>query len=205
MQKSGVKVSIRESIDVSDRKTGKLPSGTELAISNGDRVQADFLLIAIGNKANTGLVESLAPSTLSPETKRVKVKQTFQIDTSDGSLSNMYVVGDACDSPELKLVAATPGQAAQIATSIMSQIRNTAQPQTYKPLGQLMLVTYGPKGGAGQLYGRTVGAFLTSVMKSGHLFLSAFNDKYNVKDAWRQPFSLALDVLHSARNSIQRN
>jgi NADH dehydrogenase FAD-containing subunit len=72
-----------------------------------------------------------------------------------------------------------------VAANILSLINSASSNSTvdsslkaYKPGPMLMIVSIGPKGGAGQLFGMVVGSWLAWLAKSRTLFVDAFQKTY---------------------------
>lgn len=83
------------------------------------------------------------------------------------------------------MVFALQNHGAVVATNILSLINSStstsaAEPslKAYKPGPMLMIVSIGPKGGAGQLFGMVVGSWISWLAKSRSLFVDAFQKTY---------------------------
>lgn len=65
-------------------------------------------------------------------------------------------------------------------TAAASSSTSSSEPalKAYKPGPMLMIVSIGPKGGAGQLFGMVVGSWMSWLAKSRTLFVDAFQKTY---------------------------
>jgi len=181
VQTAGATVILDDKVDVKSYGTGALDHLVTFTTAKGVEIQTDFLVIATGNVANTCLVEALSPASIAPTTKRIKVKENLQIDAPNASLSDIYAIGDCTDTKDRKMAAATSGQASIVAASIIASIGGKSISKVYKPMGDMMIVTFGSKAGSGQLFGFTVGAWVAAKIKSKELFVPMFNKAYGVK------------------------
>lgn len=70
------------------------------------------------------------------------------------------------------------------AQNILHLIRDAAAPtsslKAYKPGSKIMIVSIGPKGGAGQLFGFVVGSWFSWIAKSRTLFVDTFQKTYSI-------------------------
>ncbi|KWU45876.1 FAD/NAD(P)-binding domain-containing protein [Rhodotorula sp. JG-1b] len=178
----GVKTIFGAKVDDIPDKTGQLAGGTQdFALSNGETVTADFVFLAIGNSPNTQLVQKLDPEAINNSNKLVKVKPSFQLERHPA----LFAIGDIADVAESKIYAHAKNHGAIVAANILSLINSSssssaAEPslKAYKPGPMLMIVSIGPKGGAGQLFGMVVGSWLAWLAKSRTLFVDAFQKTY---------------------------
>lgn len=65
------------------------------------------------------------------------------------------------------------------AANILSLIASKPPSKTYAAGGVIIIVVVTPSGGAGQLFGFVVGAWVSGMIKSGSLFIPKFNGIFN--------------------------
>ncbi|GAA5823293.1 hypothetical protein JCM11251_007555 [Rhodosporidiobolus azoricus] len=176
-------------------ETGPIEGGTrEFKLSNGEVVRADYIMIGTGNNPNTSFIRTLDPSLLNSR-KQVLVKPTFQLappgssTEGKGKYDHIFAIGDITDVPETKMVAHASKHGPIAAANLLALLASSSpgsKPSSSLPLknygaaGQLMMISLGPSGGAGQVFGWTLGAWMTGMAKSRTLFLSNFKALYGV-------------------------
>ncbi|GAA5867802.1 hypothetical protein JCM3774_005858 [Rhodotorula dairenensis] len=179
----GVRTVFGAKVDGLPKATGKLAGGKQsFSLSNGETVTADFVFLAIGNSPNTHLIRDLDSQSINPSNRLVKVKPSFQV----AGHSNLFAIGDIADVDESKIYAHAKNHGAVVATNILNLLncKNAtaagSEPslKAYKPGPMLMIVSIGPKGGAGQLFGMVVGSWFSWFAKSRSLFVDAFQKTY---------------------------
>ncbi|GAA5991724.1 hypothetical protein JCM10908_001112 [Rhodotorula pacifica] len=176
----GVKTVLGAKVDDIPETTGKMEGGKrDFKLSNGQTVSADFVFLAIGNSPNTQLVRDFDARAVNTSNKLVKVKPSFQVEGH----SNLFAIGDIADVAESKIYAHAKNHGGVVASNILSLIKSSSSSaaptlQAYKPGPKLMIVSIGPKGGAGQLFGMVVGSWMAWLAKSRTLFVDAFQKTY---------------------------
>ncbi|KAK4052464.1 hypothetical protein OIV83_002266 [Microbotryomycetes sp. JL201] len=175
LQKLGVKVVYGTKVDVDGLDTGKIDSRS-FNLGQAGTVQADYILIATGNKPNTSLVSQYDSAAVN-SAGLVKVQPTLQLVSHD----NMFAIGDVTDVQETKLAYNSEAHVPVIVSNVLSLIKQSATSKTLKPGAKVIVVTCGPHGGAAQLpvFGLVVGGFLTSQIKSKTLFIPKFRATFN--------------------------
>lgn len=151
-----------------------------------------------GGKLNTGFLSSYDSSILTPK-GHVKVLPTLQVPLVSGK-RNVFAIGDIIDWPEEKTFAKIDPQAAVLVPNILSSVKGQPMKKKYggdtgeyqrtkqklrkrRLMGSLLfaeiiVVTLGPAGGSGYIPipivggGIIVGDFLSSFIKSRHLFVN---------------------------------
>ncbi|SCZ90809.1 BZ3500_MvSof-1268-A1-R1_Chr1-3g02272 [Microbotryum saponariae] len=184
-----VKVVVNTRIDVGDLKTGP-SSGRTFTLGDGSAITltgtfiflstADFVFIGFGSTPNSELVKAFDEQLVN-EKGYVKVKQSLQVAASTPELDHFYAIGDVTDVKEAKQAVTAKAQAPIAAANILASIKGIKSLKPYKPAGDLIVVTVGPKRGAGQMFGFVIGDFFTSKIKSGGLFLSMWQKDYGIK------------------------
>ena len=107
-------------------------------------------------------MNTLSPTLLN-ESKQVKVASTLQL--ADPLYPNIFAIGDVNDVAETKLSVHAQAQIPTIVKNIVSLIGNgpDATLKLHTPASPLLLVTYGPNGGAGELFGWFISVSLCSL------------------------------------------
>ncbi|KAJ8293039.1 Apoptosis-inducing factor 2 [Rhodotorula toruloides] len=175
----GVRVVMgRKVVDVPE-KTGRIEGGEEFHLDDGQKIKADFVFLATGNAPNSDLVASFDPSVLD-DSKHIKVNPAFQVE----GYEHIFAMGDVTDVKEGKQFAHAKNHGSVVASNILSLIHSpspsSASLKSYKPGSNLILVSVGPWGGAGQIFGFVPGAWFSALVKSRSLFVSDFKKMYNV-------------------------
>ncbi|GAA5922185.1 hypothetical protein JCM3775_003520 [Rhodotorula graminis] len=176
----GTKVVFNAKVSDGPTESGPVEGGSHtFHLDNGETVDADFVFVAFGSSPNTGFVGEFDPATLNDK-RQVKVRPSFQLD----KYPTLFAIGDITAVDESKLFAHAKNHGAVAAANIIALIRagnsasSTTPPKSYKAGPQLMIVSVGTKGGAGQLFGFTVGNWFSSFVKSKSLFVSDFKKMY---------------------------
>lgn len=144
------------------------------AISDGHAVASDALvLVTVGGKPNTDLIRDLAPNAIKDD--GVSINQHFQV----AGFDNIFCVGDAASIPyEMKQAAKiSQGHVPALGPTLVSMALKGEVAKPYKHQKELIIVTVGPSGGAGWLFGFNVGAWVSKMAKSKALFIPATRAK----------------------------
>ncbi|BGP42274.1 hypothetical protein JCM10449v2_006279 [Rhodotorula kratochvilovae] len=178
----GVKVVLgRKAVDA-PHESGPVEGGKRaFHLDNGETVEADFVFVTHGNAPNTGFVGAFDPEALNAK-KQVKVRPSFQLEKYD----HIFAIGDITSVEEAKMVAMAKNHGPIAVANILSLIQAggtaeaypTVKHKAYKPGPQMMLVSVGSKGGAGQLFGWTVGSWFSWLVKARTLFVGDFKKMY---------------------------
>lgn len=188
LQAKGVDVIFNARVDTQGLKTGPIPSQSFTA--GGRTFEAgtfshlalapiltcpDFLYIAYGCTPNSSVATTLGPDLLD-DASRIKVLPTLQLP----SFPHIFAIGDVNDVPETKLSVNAQGQVPTIVKNVVELLKGKPATKQHKPAAAISLVTVGPNGGAGQVFGFVVGAWLSSTLKSSTLFVSKFKGFYSI-------------------------
>ncbi|GAA6049241.1 hypothetical protein JCM3770_005901 [Rhodotorula araucariae] len=178
----GVHVVLGRKVVDAPRESGPVQGGKRaFHLDNGETVDADFVFVAHGNAPNTGFVGAFDPEALDAK-RRVKVRPSFQLEKYD----HIFAIGDITSVEEAKMVAMAKNHGPIAAANVLSLIRAGGTPESYsdvkhkvyKPGPQVMVVSVGSKGGAGQLFGWTVGSWFSWLIKARTLFVADFKKTY---------------------------
>ncbi|CEQ40677.1 SPOSA6832_02334, partial [Sporobolomyces salmonicolor] len=176
----GVKVVMGKRVDAQGLPTGAVEGGArEFKLDDGETVTADFIFLAFGNTPNTSLLSAFDPSTLDAS-HRVKVQPSLQLTGYD----NLFAIGDITDIPESKLFAHAQNHGPVVAKNIVALIKTGHQDpaglKSYKAGGRMIAVSVGFNGGAGQMFGWSLGPWMVAFVKSKTLFVDNFKKLYHV-------------------------
>ncbi|BGP34101.1 hypothetical protein JCM10296v2_005916 [Rhodotorula toruloides] len=176
----GVSVVVGRKVVDAPEKTGRIEGGREFHLDNGEAIKADFVLLATGNAPNSDLVASFDASALD-DSKHIAVNSAFQVE----GYKHIFAMGDVTNVKEGKQYAHAKNHGSIVASNILALIhssssRSSASLKSYKPGSNLILVSVGPWGGAGQIFGFVPGAWFSALVKSRSLFVRDFKKLYNV-------------------------
>ncbi|ORY86173.1 hypothetical protein BCR37DRAFT_207148 [Protomyces lactucae-debilis] len=164
LESLGVKVLLGTSADLE-----QVGSETKVkALSGGHQVSPNALvLVTIGGKPNTSLLQTLAPDAIVKD--GLKINQHFQV----AGFDNIFAVGDAASIPkEMKQAAKiSQGHVPVLGATLVSLALEGQPAKPYKGQSELIIVTVGPTGGAGWLFGFNVGGWVSKMAKSKSLFI----------------------------------
>ncbi|KAM3579292.1 Apoptosis-inducing factor 2, variant 2 [Umbelopsis sp. WA50703] len=178
LEKTGVNVIMGHYVNgVDATRNGALAQTQTFTLDDGRTVEADFVLIGVGSKANSSIiVESFGEDAVEPNTQQVKVRTTLQLPSQD----NIFAIGDCNNVKENKQAAFIIKQATTATDNIVALINNTSL-KDYSPQTTLvMLASYGTKDATGQLpFGFSAPSWLGSRLKSKGLFADKFAAAFN--------------------------
>ncbi|BGP57138.1 hypothetical protein JCM8202v2_004778 [Rhodotorula sphaerocarpa] len=181
LESLGVRTVFGAKVEESPKATGKIADGPkEYRLTNGETVSADFVFLAVGNRPNTSILSDFDSAAVNPENKLAKVESSFQVQGHP----HMFAIGDIVDIDESKVYVNAKHHGGVAAQNILHLIRDGAAPtsslKAYKPGSKTMIVSIGPKGGAGQLFGFVVGSWFSWIAKSRTLFVDTFQKTYSI-------------------------
>ena len=156
----GVSVKLGASID------GEAKAG-EITLSTGEKLTCDLLLKTLGGRPNSGLMKELDSSVI-VENGSIKVNEYFQV----AGHPKIFAIGDLPDLQEQKQAAKIDLHVSTTAMNIVSLIKEQKATKKYPGQKELIIVTVGKKGGAGYMFGFSVGSWISSMIKSKGLFIS---------------------------------
>ncbi|KAH8699226.1 putative amid-like NADH oxidoreductase [Talaromyces proteolyticus] len=108
-----------------------------LLFSNGEREEYDLVLPCAGQTPNSAIIQDLAPSAISQQTREIRVKPTLQImadsKEEDWSSSNTFAIGDVAATGGAKMARAAVFQAEVIVQNILAMISGKEASSVYKP------------------------------------------------------------------------
>ncbi len=149
------------------------PEGGRLVLSNGQTIEADLVVPAVGSRALGGLAETL-PSAKFDGTGRVQVDRWLRPST----LPKVFAAGDVAASGDAMTIVAISRQKPWLERTLKAVAGGKPVEETkpYAPWGKAPIVLpLGPKHGNAFLMAFTAGDWITSKMKGKDLFLSKYN------------------------------
>ncbi|GAA5873564.1 hypothetical protein JCM8547_005619 [Rhodosporidiobolus lusitaniae] len=186
LKDAGVEVVLGQKVVSDGLKTGKVEGGLQIfELSDGSKVQADFVFVAHGNTPNTSLISSFDPALVNAR-KQVLVKPSFQVVSKEGKYDHWFAQGDITDVPESKLQFLAVKHGAVVAKNLLALIKaggpsssSKAALKAYPPAtSKGIAVSVGFKGGAAQFFGFFMGPWFVSMVKSKSLFIPQFEQLY---------------------------
>ncbi|OLL23009.1 Apoptosis-inducing factor A [Neolecta irregularis DAH-3] len=171
LEAAGVEVILRVKADVQGLESGL--QELHLHLNNGETISGDFLFLATGNKQDSSLFSKLDES-LVEGNGAVKVTSTLQLPGYD----NIFAVGDVTNTQEAKTSVTASAQAAVAAKNVVAKIKGRGLADYKVQTSLLMLVTFGPKGGAATTPVGVLGPLICSILKSRSLFIGMFERLY---------------------------
>ncbi|KAM0750512.1 FAD/NAD(P)-binding domain-containing protein [Meredithblackwellia eburnea MCA 4105] len=171
LESLGAKVAVNSRVNTAGLTSGPIASRT-FTLGDGSSVEADYVMIATGVKPNSAGL----PAEILNENGNVKVNDKLQL-TAEG-FSNVFAIGDITDVPESKQVVSVNNQTPILVGNVLASVTKKGSLKVYKSASPLVMVTLGPNGGAGQMFGFNVGSWVAKTIKSKTLFLSNFAAAY---------------------------
>jgi len=137
-------------------------------VVDGEAISADLVISCVGLPPNGEVTKSFLPGSLD-ENNRIKVNKFLQVE----GFTNVYAIGDCCNTPENKMAAYADVHGGIVADSIY-KVATGYQAVSYRSPFTGMLVPVGAKKGVGSMNGYNVPAFVVVMLKSGDLFTNKF-------------------------------
>ncbi|KAJ3182013.1 Apoptosis-inducing factor 2 [Geranomyces variabilis] len=170
LEKLGVQIISNDRVERAAFGDDAIHEGTRTIVtSKGVAVTSDLQYFLAGNsKVNSECAESLGPDVLDAA-KQVKTLPTLQL----VGHPHIFAVGDVTDRPGGKLAYLAFAHGAIAGNNIRKLVAgDKGALQEYKPpASPAMIVTIGRNGGAAQLPFGVFGSWVSSTIKSKHLFL----------------------------------
>jgi len=134
-----------------------------------EKIEADLVISCVGLPPNKESISSLLTSEHIDEHGRIKVNEFLQV----SGISNIFAVGDCCDTEEHKMAAFAGAHGETVAKNIVKELTGCS-PTPYKRPFVGMLVPFGSGAGVGIFNGFHIPSFVGARLKYGELF----TDKY---------------------------
>lgn len=150
------------------------PYSGRLTLSNGQDIEADLIIPAIGSKVRSDLLAAL-PGAAMGTMNRVRTDGWMRPST----LPNVFAAGDAADMGDPMTALAAGGQRAWLVKTLaaLSRGKRLEDLKPYSPTakGKIpILIPLGPKKGASNLVALVAGDFLSSQLKGKHVFIGRY-------------------------------
>mmetsp|Transcript_22079 Transcript_22079/g.67829 ORF Transcript_22079/g.67829 Transcript_22079/m.67829 type:complete len:367 (-) Transcript_22079:165-1265(-) len=146
--------------------------GQSHSLSNGESLKADLVFVAAGPKSSTAPpAVAMLPVGTTDGAGFVKVNKQLQVEGMEG----VYAIGDCVNVPETKLAYSGGLQAKVVVNNVIVDATGKGSMKDYEllPEGKAgMLVTLGPKRGAGAFGKTQLGSFMVSNIKGKSLLTS---------------------------------
>ncbi|KZO96629.1 FAD/NAD(P)-binding domain-containing protein [Calocera viscosa TUFC12733] len=110
--------------------------------TQGRTIEAQYVYLATGNVPNSSLVASIDPSAIS-KNGCIRVRPTFQVDSTDPRLARVFAVGDVADVPEIKLLEGGQRHGRTTAANIRSLIAGKPATKEHSPRPAASYITLG--------------------------------------------------------------
>lgn len=158
------------------QSTTEASSGA-LSLSNGQKLEADLIIPAIGARPQTDLLKDLPGTRVLPG-GRIAANGFLRPST----LPNLFALGDAIDSGDAATIVAISRQQPWLAKTLKAVSGGKAleSQKKYTPWKRApMLVPLGPQRGASFLMVATFGDWVTRTMKGNDLFIPKYRKLLN--------------------------
>lgn len=143
---------------------------TQQTVEVGDeKIEANLVISCVGLPPNRESITKLVTSDQIDDNGRIKVNEFLQV----SGHSNIFAVGDCCNTEEHKMAAFAGAHGETVARNILQDLMG-GSPSPYKRPFVGMLVPFGRSAGAGMFNGFHIPSFVGSRLKYGGLF----TDKY---------------------------
>eukprot|EP01114_Cavostelium_apophysatum_P014712 TRINITY_DN387_c0_g3_i1.p1 TRINITY_DN387_c0_g3~~TRINITY_DN387_c0_g3_i1.p1 ORF type:complete len:381 (-),score=72.83 TRINITY_DN387_c0_g3_i1:72-1214(-) len=129
---------------------------------NGREIEADLLLLCTGGKPNTKICLPHFADKMDAQ-GRLRVDQFLRIE----GYENIFAAGDINDVSELKQALTGRSQERNVTANIKKMI-NGKPMAPYKMYSPVVILTLGPKGGVGQIFGYHLGPWFVSLQAGGY-------------------------------------
>lgn len=180
LKSKGVRVILNDTLNTQNLHTGPLESTQTFTTEQGEKIQADYVMLGLGGKPNTDWIAAIDTSIVDPTTHRIKVTPTYSL--SAPAWQHYYAMGDAADTPGPKTSFVASQQAPALAHNVVCAIKGEPESKLKKaapPMGNTLVVPLGKSAGAARIYYFTLGSWLTSLIKGKTLFLDQFHAWFN--------------------------
>ena len=149
------------------------PEGGRVTLSNGQTIEADLVIPAVGSHALAGLAETL-PGAALDATKRVKLDKWLR----PSDLPNVFAAGDMAATGDSMTIVGISRQKPWLEKTLKA-LASGAQIDAlnpYTPWGEKapILIPLGPQRGSAFLMAFTGGDWITRMMKGKDLFLAKY-------------------------------
>lgn len=145
---------------------------------SGKQIEADLVFWTVGNKLNNEPLQTHFAGVLNDQ-GRIKVNNSLQVE----GYQNIFAIGDINSISELKTSYHATSHAETAASNInaieSAKDKNNVKLKEHKSQSPMMVASFGPKDGVGQVYGLVISGFVVSLIKSKELFVDRFTKALN--------------------------
>ena len=172
LTQKNVEVIFNDSVELNHVENFK---NQKITTKKGKSIEFDAYFMCFGGKPMTDIVKNSFPNWLD-ENDRIIVNKHFQVP----ECSNIFAIGDCCNTKEVKLAYIAGQHAAVLAENIYLILDKKIKLKEYSPPSKSMMVmSIGRDNGAFQFASLTFKGFLPTHIKSKHLFISKYKDMLN--------------------------
>jgi len=167
IEQNNVKIKIGKVTNLTDLQKNTV---TQQTVEVGDeKIEADLVISCVGLPPNRDSISKLVTSDQIDENGRIKVNEFLQVP----GLSNIFAVGDCCNTDEHKMAAFAGAHGDTVAKNILQDLMG-GPPSPYKRPFVGMLVPFGRSAGAGMFNGFHIPSFVGARLKYGGLFTEKY-------------------------------
>jgi len=154
-----IKVTVGKALNLNDLELNVVKEQI-VQLDNGDSLETDLVISCIGLPPNKDSISQLMAGKLD-ENNRIKVDEFLKVE----GFSNIFAIGDCCNTSEDKMAAHAQFHAKNVAANIVLEACGKPM-KAYKQVFDGMLITVGSRAGAGSINGWYIPQFLVVWYKS---------------------------------------
>lgn len=181
----GVKVYLNDRAILQPGQSGPLGSRQSIPLKSGETVEADYVLVSVGNVPNSAIVKAADPAAVSAN-GYVIVDSLFRVvpgSSASPLAGEYYALGDVAALPSWRTSVSASAEGPALGNIVAAEIKGKS-PKAYTPASMTgaCIVTLGDKGGAGQLpmpiFGTVSAPGFILGMKSKDFFARQFDARF---------------------------
>jgi len=154
-----IKVTVGKALNLNDLELNVVKEQI-VQLDNEDSLETDLVISCIGLPPNKDSISQLMAGKLD-ENNRIKVDEFLKVE----GFSNIFAIGDCCNTSEDKMAAHAQFHAKNVAANILLEACGKPM-KAYKQVFDGMLITVGSRAGAGSINGWYIPQFLVVWYKS---------------------------------------
>ncbi|KYQ93161.1 putative apoptosis inducing factor [Tieghemostelium lacteum] len=171
---------------------------------SGKQIEADLVFWTVGNKLNNEPLQTHFAGVLNDQ-GRIKVNNSLQVE----GYQNIFAIGDINSISELKTSYHATSHAETAASNInaieSAKDKNNVKLKEHKSQSPMMVASFGPKDGVGQVYGLVISGFV-SVCHHRNYHNSIYNknrQKHNIRMNIISPVNKSLALLETKSPTLK--